>query len=169
MNQGDSLKMTTIRRGNPQPEPDQLNLTRHLWLDFDGDGYTFKDDVTGTITSGWRLETPPLLILGRVTINGEPQFITRLDETHHNSGVEVRRGQLQLRAEGRIDSDQRALPVAGWDKEFRSITTDLHLPPGWSALYAAGTDNQPDTFVQRWSLLDLFLVLVPSPLQQKEM
>ncbi len=162
MNRGDEFKMNTIRRGNPEPEPDQLKLSRSLWLDFDGNGYTFQDSINGTITSGWRLETEPLLNLGRVSINGEPQFITRLNESSKKSGVEVRRGQMQLNADGRIMSDQRLLPVTGWDKEFTRITTSLHLPPGWTALYAAGTDNQPNTFIQRWTLLDLFLVLVIS-------
>lgn len=162
MNHGDQLKMITIRRGNPQPEPDQLALTRNLWLDFNGGGYTFQDHIQGTITSGWRLETAPLLDLGRIAINGEPQLITRLSESSKKSGVEVRRGQLQLSADGRIASDQRVLPVAGWDKEFRTIQTSLHLPPGWSVFFASGTDNQPNTFTQRWSLLDLFLVLVIS-------
>ncbi|VAW91930.1 hypothetical protein MNBD_GAMMA21-2837 [hydrothermal vent metagenome] len=162
MNRGDEFKMTTIRRGNSEPEPDQLRLQRNLWLDFDGAGYTFQDNINGKITSGWRLETEPLLNLGRVSINGEPQFITRLNKSSKRSGVEVRRGQLQLSADGRIMSDQRRLPVTGWDKEFTRIDTKLHLPPGWSALYAMGTDNQPNTFVQRWTLLDLFMVLVIS-------
>jgi len=162
MKRGDKFNMATIRRGNPEPEPDQLNLTRSLWLDFDGKGYTFKDNIHGTITSGWRLETQALLDLGRVNINGEPQFITRLDVSGKKNGVEVRSGQLELSAEGRIESKQRTLPVTGWDKEFSAINTQLNMPPGWSVFYALGTDNQPDTFVQRWSLLDLFLVLVIS-------
>ena len=36
LNRGDSLKINTIRRGNPDPEPDQLALARDLWLDFNG-------------------------------------------------------------------------------------------------------------------------------------
>jgi len=162
MNRDDEFKMTTVRRGNSDPEPDQLKMARNLWLDFDGAGYTFQDRINGTISSGWRLETEPLLNLGRVSINGEPQFITRLNKSSKKSGVEVRSGQLQLSADGRITSDQRLLPVTGWDKEFIRIDTKLHLPPGWSAVYASGTDNQPDTFVQRWTLLDLFMVLVIS-------
>lgn len=162
LNRDAGLKIDTIRRGNPEPEPDQLSLQRDLWLDFNGNGYTFRDAINGTITSGWRLETEALLNLGRVSVNGAPQFITRLDKTSTKSGIEVRRGQLNLNADGRINSDQRALPVAGWDKEFRTIQTYVHLPPGWTAFYATGTDNQPDTILQRWSLLDLFLVLVIS-------
>jgi len=162
MNAGDSLRINTIRRGNPDPEPDQLSLHRDLWLDFDGHGYTFRDRINGTITSGWRLETQALLNLGRIDINGEPQFITRLNDNSKSSGVEVRRGQLNMNADGRINTDQRTLPVAGWDKEFRQIQSTVHLPPGWSVFYASGTDNQPDTTIQRWTLLDLFLVLVIS-------
>ncbi|MDD1606679.1 MAG: hypothetical protein LUP96_08310, partial [Methylococcaceae bacterium] len=41
-----AMSFKVIRRGDPEPEPNQLNLTRKLWLDFDGSGYTVNDIIT---------------------------------------------------------------------------------------------------------------------------
>lgn len=38
----------------------------------------------------------------------------------------------------------------------------MNLPPGWLLLATTGVDNAPETWVGRWSLLDLFLVLIAS-------
>ncbi len=90
----------TIRRGDPEPEPNQLNLTRKLWLDFDGEGYTVNDTITGNMTRGWRLNTLPQTQLGRVTLNGSNQFITQ--DKSGKQGVEVRSGSITLDADSRV-------------------------------------------------------------------
>ncbi|HLB31621.1 MAG TPA: hypothetical protein VJN91_08835, partial [Gammaproteobacteria bacterium] len=36
MSPGVEMRFNVIRRGDPEPEPDQLNLHRNLWLDFEG-------------------------------------------------------------------------------------------------------------------------------------
>ncbi len=56
---GDTLRFVEIRRGDPEPEPDKLALSRSLWLDFGGAGYTTQDRVEGTITRNWRLDSGP--------------------------------------------------------------------------------------------------------------
>ncbi|MCK4493086.1 MAG: hypothetical protein KAU26_03465, partial [Methylococcales bacterium] len=38
VNQGDVMKFNIIQRGDPEPEPNKLQLQRELWLDFDGKG-----------------------------------------------------------------------------------------------------------------------------------
>lgn len=65
INQGQAMGFKTIRRGDPEPEPNQLNLSRKLWLDFDGQGYTVNDTITGTMTRGWRLNTLPQTRFGK--------------------------------------------------------------------------------------------------------
>jgi hypothetical protein len=40
------------------------------------------------------------------------------------------------------------------------VSGQLHLPPGWRLLHASGVDEVADTWLQRWTLLDIFLVLV---------
>jgi len=161
MKAGDTMSLKLIRRGNPDPEPDQLSLNRNLWLDFDGKGYTVQDKISGTMTRKWRLDSAPGLELGRVVIDGKPQFINSL-KASGLQGVEVRRGKLNLEADSRINSDIKHIPVLGWGQDFQSVNSTLHLPPGWSLFSASGMDNVPYTWVNKWTLLDLFMVLILS-------
>ena len=161
LKQKEKLTLNVIRRGDPEPQPDQLNLKRTLWLDFDGAGFTTNDSITGTMTRGWRLETQAEMQLGRVDIDGQPQFITRLNESN-TSGVEVRRGQLNLTADSRQQAKHYNLSASGWQHDFKSISTVLNLPPGWKLFTVSGVDNAPNTWINKWSLLDLFLVLILS-------
>lgn len=154
---GDSLSFKIIRRGDPEPEPDSLSLQRELWLDQSGEGYTISDRIQGQMTRGWRLEASESLLPGRVTLDGAPQFITQLTD---RKGVEVRRGAVNLNADSRYEGDVKSINAVGWDHDFQNVSTLLHLPPGWKLFAAKGVDNVPDTWLQRWTLLDLFLVLI---------
>jgi hypothetical protein len=156
---GESLTLDVRRRGDPDPGPDRLSLSRDLWLDFDGGGYSVRDHVTGTLTRSWRLELAPPLRLGQARVDGEPRLITRLEEGDP-PGVEVRRGQLQLVADSRLDGDYALIPVSGWGLDLGSMRARLHLPPGWDLLALSGVDNLPRSWLARWTLLDLFLVLI---------
>ena len=160
MNGDDALEFAVQRRGDPEPAPDQLTLTRELWLDFDGGGYTVLDHLRGRVFREWRLRAASPLVLGRVLLNGEPQFITHLGDGA--AGVEVRRGALDLQAESRLDGVTAAVPAVGWAHDVNALQATLHLPPGWRLWAARGVDNVPDTWIERWSLLDLFLVLIAS-------
>lgn len=156
---GQSLRMEEERRGDPHPEPDQLSLARNLWLDFGGGGYTLQDEIQGTMSRSWRLEVAPVLKLGRVVVDGEPQFITRREGTQRE-GVELRRGALNLVADSRIDGGVSRIPVSGWTTDFRQIRAVLHLPPGWRLLTTTGIDEVRSTWVNRWSVFDLFILLI---------
>ena len=158
---GAKFNINVNRRGDALPEPDSLNLTRDYWLDFSGKGLTVRDKVLGKMTSGWRLSVDKAFDLGRVTINGQPQFITHLtqDERH---GVEVRRGQLNMVAESRFEGDLMAIPATGWGRDFQQVSSKLHLPPGYQLMAVSGVDNVPASWLQRWTLYDLFLVLILS-------
>ena len=43
---------------------------------------------------------------------------------------------------------------------FQSVSGVLNLPPGWRLLSAGGVDVIPGTWFERWTLLDLFVVLI---------
>lgn len=159
MKADDSLHLKVVRRGDPEPEPDRLTLQRTLWLDSNGKGYTLHDKISGNMTRGWRLETLPSIDLGRVDIDGEPQVITHLPGSTQK-GVEVRRGMINLSADSRYTAQLGHIPATGWAQDFHRVSTELNLPPGWLLFAASGVDNVPQTWLQRWTLLDLFMVLI---------
>ena len=156
---GDTLRLSERRRGDQPPAADRLRLQRTLWLDFAGQGYTFQDRITGSLHGERRLEMAPPTRLERVVTGGRDQVVTRQPGSP-NAGVEVRPGAVDLEAEGRLDEGLRALPAVGWDRDFETVHGDLNLPPGWRLLAASGVDEAPQSWLARWSLLDLFLVLI---------
>ncbi|MCK5871239.1 MAG: hypothetical protein KAG26_00310, partial [Methylococcales bacterium] len=159
VNQGDVMKFKIMQRGDPEPEPNKLQLQRELWLDFDGKGYTIQDQINGKMSHGWRLEALPETQLGQVKLNGKNQLITQLKKSKHQ-GVEVRKGALVLKADSRFKGDITHLSAVGWAHKFHHVSAELNLPPGWRLLAASGVDNVPDSWISHWTLLDLFLVLI---------
>ncbi|ALG68258.1 hypothetical protein [Beggiatoa leptomitoformis] len=175
---GDTLQLVEKRRGDPESAPAQLSLQRQFWLDFDGRGYSVQDHIGGTMTRGWRLEMldsapqtdkAQQAQLGRLSVNGQDQFITRLS-ADANTGVEIRQGQINVVADSRLENAVDTLPAVGWvtgDKtannpSFQEVSAILHLPPGWSVFHVEGVDKVQTTWLQQWTLLDLFVVLVLS-------
>jgi hypothetical protein len=156
---GEGLKLVEQRRGDPQPDPDQLTLIRQLWLDTDGRGWTFQDRLGGQLLRSWRLEMPAPSILGRAAVQGMDQPLTRLS-AGAPPGVEVRQGTLAMTADGRVEHGGGTLPAVGWAHDFTRVAAVANLPPGWSLVGATGVDDVDGTWFQRWSLLDLFGVLV---------
>ncbi len=156
---GKSLAFHERQRGDANPGPDRLRVTRNLWLDFSGSGYTFRDQLSGDLHRSWRLDIGPDVDLGRVAVAGRDVHITR-NEAGAPPGVEVRQGALVLQAEGRFPRHGGALPAALWNHDFESAQLTLHLPPGWELFHATGVDAVTDSWIHRWRLLEIFLALV---------
>ncbi len=150
-----------IRRGDPDPVPDQIHLKRAWWLDFNGGGFTIQDRIHGAMSRQWYLAMNLPGILGRVSIDGTDQLITGQGKDK-KPGVEIRRGKLDLVAESRYEVSTGRIPAVGGDHDFQSVSGYLNLPPGWRLLTAGGVDVMPGTWFQRWTLLDLFLSLIIS-------
>ena len=162
MKSNEQMDFEIIKRGDPEPEPDQLNLTKKIWLDFDGKGLTVNDKITGKLSRQWRLNASKEMTLGQVTLNGIPQYITQeteLEKTSSLQGVEVRHGKLNLSADSRIESDSRTFSSTGWDIDFNRVNATLYLPAGWKLFSLSGADASA-TWLKKWTLLDLFLVLI---------
>ena len=162
------LHKDTILRLEHRPPPassaptERLHLEREIWLDFSGESYSVKDTIRGALGSSSRLETDSTLHLGRVRLNGQEQFITRTHETGAE-GVEIRTQQIHLQADSTISAESiQAIPAVGWKFNPVTLKANLNLPPGWRILAASGTDKATPTWVQQWSLLDLFVVLLTS-------
>lgn len=159
MSVGATLILDEKRRGDADPLPDQLTLSRTLWLDFDGAGYSVSDRITGSLHRESRLTMMPPTALGRVSIGGQDQFITHL-RGGAEPGVEVRQTDLLVTADSRIVGDPADLPAIGWAHDFRQVSGTLHLAPGWRLVHASGVDDVPGTWLRHWTLLELFLALV---------
>ncbi len=157
---GDTLRFVEKRRGNAEPPPDHLSLERELWLDFDGRGLTATDKLNGHLQRASRLEMQAPTVLGRVSVGGEDQFITQLAGKTATTGVEVRQGEVNVNADSRVLAQPSDLPAVGWNHDFHSVSSTLHLPPGFRLLHASGVDDVQATWIKHWTLLELFLALV---------
>ena len=159
MQSGIKLALVEQQRGDAGPADDHLELKREMWLDFDGNGFTVRDKITGNVNRGCRLNALPGYAPGRVEINGDPQLITQV-ESNGQAGIEVRQGKIDMLAVSRRETDIHRWPVAGWDHDFSSVNAQLILPPGWSIFTTLGVDAAHGSWIQDWSLWDIFLVLM---------
>ena len=157
----ESLNLKTVRRGEPEPPPDRLTLSREIWLDMDGDGFTVRDALQGTLTRTDRLDMAKGGILGHVTVNGEDQVITKNSRTG-SAGVELRSRDFTMTADARLIGDGMRINAIGWHSDVQKLDAKLHLPPGWELITARGVDSIPGTWWDNWSLYGFFFVLLVS-------
>lgn len=160
---GATLKLVQHQRGNEPPLPDRLSLSRQLWLDFDGAAFTVRDNINGTLSRSWRLSMQPPAQLGRLSVNGEDQFITTLGDNKQSGGLwgaEIRVQNARIEADSRVPRTGMTIPAVAWHQDFDSLSGQVHLGPGWKLLFGAGADHVNGSWVQAWSLLDLFLLLI---------
>jgi len=156
---GQTLKFNETKRGNPDPSPDQLTLHRNLWLDFDGHGFTIQDTIGGSLTRSWRLEMAAPQQLGHATVDNIDQYITQI-APGKEPGIELRRGMANIKADSRLNQGSGSFSATGWTHDFDHLSAQLHLPPGWRLFHASGVDKAPTSWIERWTLLDFFLVLI---------
>ena len=163
MRSGDTMRLVERRRGDADPAPDQLDLARTWWLDFKGGGYSIKDRISGTLRRSWRMEMAEPTVLGRVAVAGSDQFITALAPKPgepKTAGIEIRQGAVQLDADSRLERTWFRLPAVGWNLDFHQVRGQLNLPPGWRLIHAFGVDDASPTWVSRWTLFDIFILLI---------
>ncbi|WP_301102268.1 hypothetical protein [Propionivibrio sp.] len=156
---GSTLTLVEARRGNAAGDADKISIARTFWLDFDGQGYTVQDRLSGQLGRTWRLDLPALIELGRVAVGGQDQPLT-LSVDGQSKGVELRQATLALEADSRIETSQRTLPVSGWKADVSGWTGLLNLPPGWRLLHVSGVDSVQGAWLSAWTLWDIFFVAV---------
>ncbi len=157
MEPGETFTITERSRGMVAAD-NELVLQRTLWLDFDGGGFAIRDQISGTMRSGWRLDMAPPYALLSASEYGDNLLITN-GESEGQSGIELREADVDVTGNGRSET-RAAMPVTGWDARFAKVSTRLLLPPGHKLLAAPGVDRVPQSWVGRWQLLDFFLVLI---------
>ncbi len=156
------LTITETLRGQGEPEANRLHLTRDIWPRPEGRLLIAKDTIEGQLNRDWRLDVESGVQLGNVSVQGQDQLITKHPATGA-SGVEVRVPHLGMNAVSSFHYERHGLfidfPVTGWQNEFDSARIKLHLPPGWKAIAVDGADEAYGTWVQQWTIWDVFLVL----------
>jgi hypothetical protein len=153
------LRLTERSRGLSNTDQNRLQLSRTLWLDFDHEGWTVRDELTGTLRRDWRLDLRAPYQLESAQSGSEALLVTQ-DENSHLSGVEVRSPQLTLSALSRIAHPFTSLPATGWTQSFESVSGRLYLPPGHRLIAVLGADDSPSAWLDRWGLWSLFGVVV---------
>jgi len=154
-----ALKLEELQRGGESAK-NQLELSRQMWLDFSGKGYTLKDEIRGELHQGWRLDTQKPYALQSANLEGEALLITQLSPDA-NAGVEIRQRELNLEGISRVEN-LSAIPISGWSSVFNRVSTELILPPGWSLITATGTSYETGSWWEKWTLWTFFLVLIIS-------
>src|SRR5262249_49147270 len=115
--------------------------------------------IEGELHEATRLEMGAGTSLGRAAVNGTDQPVTQRPGAPR-LGVEVPLGRIAIEADSRVEGRGAGLPAVGWDHDFDSVSATLELPPGWRLLHASGVDRATPTWIARWTLLDLFVVMV---------
>ncbi|MFV0477959.1 MAG: hypothetical protein ACK5ME_09000 [Parahaliea sp.] len=150
------LSLESETRGDHSPAANELNVQRQLWLDFDGQGITALDRISGNMTNAWRLDAAENVTIGRASVSGSPVLITRYQD---QQGIEIRSPGIDLFAVTR-QAAINEIPAVGWQAMAKNWKASLHLPPGWRLLYAEGVDSVQGAWINQWDLWDVFLLLV---------
>ena len=152
----EKLIISTLSSSESVAQKNTININREIWLSFDGKDAISKDNMSGQMYQGWRLNADKTMQLGRATVNGNPVLIT---SDNGNEGVEIRSANVNLQAVSSIDQVSQ-LNAVGWQTDVTQLTANIHLPPGWRAFYASGVDGIEGTWIQKWSLWDIFWLMV---------
>ena len=158
---GGALQVIERSRGMSPQEVNHLNLQRELYLDFTRKGFTVIDHVSGQMRSGWRLDMRSPYRLMRATSGADNLLVTEANGSTL-TGVELRAPELNLMTVARTAVPGGAMPASGWNERFDRVSGVLNLPPGHRLLAALGADSAPQSWVERWGLLDLFLLSLTS-------
>ena len=155
----DKLEIEETARGRLSDTRNSLSLNRTAWLRFDGSEWRFRDNLSGSMTRDFRVDLNPPLKLLSARIGEEDRLITAGAKPQQR-GVEIREGSFTLNADSSLASPSRELPVGAWDLSLDNASWTLNLPPGYRLLHASGASRAPGTWLERFSLLDVFLILL---------
>lgn len=159
MQPGSQLKIVERSRGLANMDQNRLRLSRRLWLDFDHEGFTAVDDLSGTLRRDWRLAMREPYELASARSGSESLLVTS-SAPGGETGVEVRTPTVQLVTLARSAHPFSRLPATGWTSSFEGVSGELFLPPGHRLLAVVGADQSPTAWLDGWGLWSLFGVLV---------
>ena len=156
----ESLKLTQESRGRDPSESNRLSLVRELWLDFSGNGYSTKDQLSGSMVKDWRIDLQRPYQMTRAesqNSDGAMQPLLVSQPSANLTGVEVRRAQVNLLSSARLEAASR-FPVSGTVQTLESVNFVLNTPPGWTLLSVTGASTADSTWFARWQVFSVFAV-----------
>jgi len=148
------LELSELQRGNPDPPPDAIGVSREIWVNFAGDGFIVKDRLSAQIRQAKRLAAS--YPLGRIELDGEPELVNTV--SGGEPGIELQQGNYIIESVSAVARDAEQL-ANGWRVDAQSLTGTLHLPPGWRLLWAEGVDSAPESWLEGWSLWNVFVLV----------
>ncbi len=150
-----TIKLDEVRRGMLKPGENSLNISRNLWVDLKGQGFTAVDTISGQMNKNFRLNALPETKLGRADSQGKPQLITQ-DPKSKAWGLEIDKRNFSLQTVSRYEETSR-IPATGWDAEANSFALNLNLPPSWKLITVLGASYASNAWIDSWTLLQIFL------------
>jgi len=148
-----------VRGDGADTGTNQLRLQREMWLDFAGKGYTTVDNITGEMRRDWRLDMRAPFGMESARSDEEDNLLVTRDGTEL-TGIEVREAEPDLHVVGRVPANGAGIAATGYTQRFENVSAVLHLPPAHRLLWARGADSAPGAWINLWTLLDLFLLLL---------
>jgi hypothetical protein len=156
---GATLRLAERSRGLTATDGNQLRLARRIWLDFSGDAYTVEDQIAGTMRHDWRLDLAAPYALQSARTGDTPLLVTQ-GSAASTAGVEWRAPKVAATTVARVPRGLGALPATGWQQRFAAVSGTLMLAPAYRLIAAIGPDAAPGAWIERWHLLDIFVVLL---------
>lgn len=154
---GHGLAITAGARAGQGGVSEKIRVNRRLWLDFDGDGFTASDYLTGRLDHPRRLDVQSPWQLQNARSVNTPLLVSK--GKNHSSGIELRDRTVDIDAGLYLPrSALGTMPVNGWQVPLDSLDVTLQLPPGYRLLGAPGADQSRGSWMGSWTLLDLFVV-----------
>jgi hypothetical protein len=158
MKAGEILHLEEKRRGQELVAPNSISLNREIWLDLEGQGATVLDRFSGSLQRSSRINAADSLIIGRASSASKPVLIT-LDPDSQQKGIELRNQNLDLEVVSKV-ADARTLLASGWNTVVNNFSMQLNIPPAWRLIHVRGASSVSDSWVNSWSLLRIFSVII---------
>ena len=160
VDEGDTLTIVELARGDTSPAIENVDVSRRVWLAFDGGSWVTHDELEADVNRESRISAS--YPLGRVKINDEPRLITSLKGKDGFDGVLLDATDLSVEAVSRISEApgwfSRSINAVGWNLDANSLSMSMQFPPQWLPIWIGGADQATGTWVEEWTLWDVFVV-----------
>ena len=154
----DVLELIEEQRGSVQPYSSMFGISRDIWLNFNGDFYTVADSIRTDIASAQQVAST--IPLGEVRVNGSARLIVYDDSSEDQlTSIYLKPEDEYLSSISKV-SRAEPLPPNTWSVEAESLNARLHLPPGWMMLWSNGVDEVEGSWLSKWGIWDVFIVLL---------